>query len=93
MSELKAICPFWNKTCEEARNELQAHGSDCGFVTKMIIANPSVLVGAPPTMTEVDICIVRAHQVSLNNLHEAIGLIIQLLRPKGSPTNPPFGKG
>ena len=93
MSELKAICPYWNKTCEEARMELQTHGGDCGLVTKMAIANPSIIVGAPPTMTQVDICILRALQASLNSMQEGIGLIVQLLRPKGSPVNPPFGKG
>ena len=90
-AKVKAICPFWNKTCEEVRKELQAQGADCGLVTKMLIAVPSSIIGAPPTMSEIEICLLRSLQQSLNSLHEGLGLVIQLLKQKGRPTSLPFG--
>ena len=93
MSELKSICPFWNKTCGEAREELHRQGADCDFITKIIAATPSMLVGAPPAITHIDVCSINAIQQSLNRLHEGLVIIMQLLQGRNAPARPPFGKG
>lgn len=93
MPEPVRICPYYRKPCAEAREELHLRGQECDFITRMQVVKPSILAGTPPSVTTVDICVVRSLQQAMNALNDGMSIVLQLLKEQRAGMIPPFSKG
>ncbi len=73
--EPKRICPFYQKSCEEARQELNLRNEECEFASQLNVVKPPVLVGGPPRHEMVGMCLFKTYQQALNGLGQGLGMV------------------